>query len=135
MRFGQHHRRIGPFASGAGESSKRTPPPALRRVGVREILYAPLVSGQVGYPLSMNTDACLGFSAMGYQSSDLTFTSRDDNRGFLARYVGHFSKGRSGAKKELAQRAKVGYRPCCAAVTHVAAPPSFVLASLEAIQA
>ena len=57
--------RLGPFASSEGTNSMRTPSPATHRVGVREVLDALSVPGQVGYPSSMNTDDYLGYSVMG----------------------------------------------------------------------
>ena len=46
----------------------RSRPPVLRNVGFREILIALSVPGQVGYPPSMSTDACSGYSPMKIQS-------------------------------------------------------------------
>ena len=136
---GHHHWhigvRLGPFASGGGARSTQTPPPASRRVGVCEISGALSASGQVGYPPSMNTAACLGCSAMEYPSSEAAFTSCDVGRSVLVRLKGQSSKGHCGAKRESAQRASVGYCPRGAAVTRAAVPPPFVLRPLDVSKA
>ena len=62
VKNGRHLRRIGvrlgPLAKDDWSNSIQTPPLALRRVGVRELLDALSVPEQVGYPASMNADAC-----------------------------------------------------------------------------
>ena len=67
---------------------------------------APLAPAQDGYPSSINTHACLGYSVLGYQRSELARTSCDGGRS---------SKGHAGAKKEPDRRDKV-------AVAHAAVP-------------
>ena len=86
----------------------------------------------MGFPLSTSTDACLGCSVAGYQSSEVAFAWRDVRRSVQIRPMGQASRGYSGTKRGLAQRAKVGYCPCCSAVTHVTGSPSPVPGSLEA---
>ena len=83
----------------------------------------------------MDADAGLGYPVTGYRSSDLAVASRDVARGALVRLMGHASKGHLVAKRELARRAKVGHFPRLAAVPHAAAPPSFVLGSVDALKA
>ena len=83
----------------------------------------------------MNADACVGFSAAGYQSSELAFASRGAGRSVSVRLMGQGSKSQTKAKWVLAHSAKVGFRPCRATLTHVAVPPSFVLSSPDALKA
>ena len=101
----------------------QTTPPALRKVGARETSEVLPVPGQGGYPPFMDTDASIGHSCLRHKSSVATLTARHVGAGVLARLMGRASRGRPGTKK-LAHRAKVAYRPCCTAVTHVAAPPT-----------
>ena len=115
---GQRHWRIGarfgPVASDDREQDAR-PPPASHWVGVGEVSCVLSAPGRAGCPTSVKTDGYLGDSFMGYQSSELAFTSRDAGRGVLARSVGQASKGHSATKREMALRAKVGY---CRALHH-----------------
>ena len=60
--------------------SVKSTPPTLRKVGAREMSGALPDPGQVGYPPSMNTDASMGDSCMGYQSHEVAFASRDAGR-------------------------------------------------------
>ena len=56
--------RLDPNSSGAGADFARSAEataPALRKVGVLEILEAPSAPGKVGYPPCMSPDANLGF--------------------------------------------------------------------------
>ena len=53
----------------------------------------------------------------------------------MARLKGQDSEGQSAPKRELARRAKVGYCPCCAALTRVAAPLAAVFGSLDVLLA
>ena len=110
----------------------QSPPPALRREGVREISDVFSAPGQVEYPSPVETDACLADSVMGYQSSELSFASRDVSRSVLVWCMGQSSRERTGAKRELAQRAEAGYFSFAA---HVTAPPSFATGSLDAMKA
>ena len=91
------------------ERAAQRPSPALRRLGVREVFDASSGARKVGYPSSINADAWLGHSVMERDGSEVAFTSCDVGRGVLVRFVAHASRGHSGSKKELAQRAKVGF--------------------------
>lgn len=51
---------LGIFARGEGANSTQTPPPALRRVGVREIPNVLSIPGHGCHPASMDADACHG---------------------------------------------------------------------------
>ena len=51
-------------------------------------------------------------------------------KSILLRIEGLRSEGH-GAVKELAQRAKVGLRPCCAVATHVLVPPVYPVGRLD----
>ena len=99
------------------------PPPFLRRVGVRGIVDVLSAPGHVGCPSSMIADACLGYSATGYRSSELAFASGGAGRSVSVRLMGQGSKGQTKAKWEVARSAKVGFRSCRATLTHVAVPP------------
>ena len=74
-----------------------------------EILHALSVSGQGGYFSPLNSDACVGYSGVGYRRSDMAVATRDAGRRVLVRLMGQAARGRSGARKELAQRATFGY--------------------------
>ena len=106
-----------------------------RKFGVREILGALCAPGLVGYPSSMNTDASPVYRCMAYRNSELAFASCDVSGSVLGRSVGQTSKWRSGNRKHLSKKAKLGFRPCYAAVTHVALPPAIALGDGEAIKA
>ena len=99
----------------------RSPAPAMRRVGEREILDAPSFPGQVGYPPPMNMDACKGYAAMGYLSSELAFEGGDANRSLVALLVGQASKGHLGLERIGPEGEGGIFSPCCAPRTHVAA--------------
>ena len=102
VKAGQHTWRIGirlgPLATDGGANSMQPYPPALHKVGVRVILDVLSAPGQVGYPSSMNTDACLGYSAVGYQSSGQAFTPRDVGRNVSVRLMGQSPKGHTGVR-------------------------------------
>ena len=115
--------------------ARNFPPAALRRVGVREILDVRLAQGPVGYLPSVNTTSFSGNSVTGYQSSELASTPCGVGRCAQVRLMGQAPEGHTGAKRELAHRAEVGRCPRCAALTHVAAPPSFALGALDALKA
>ena len=109
-----------------GLTACNPPTPFLHRVGVRGILDVLSAPGHVGCPSSIIADAYLGYSAAGYQSSELAFASCGAGRSVSVRLMGRGSKGQTRAKWVLAHSAKVGFRPCRATLTHVAVPPSFV---------
>ena len=103
------------------------PPPALRRVGVREIVDVLSTTGQVGNPSFMNTEASLRYPDIGYQRSGLVSTSFDLGRRAPVRLIGQASKGHTGLEREQARRAKVGYCPCGSTLAQVAVSPPSVL--------
>ena len=65
---------LGPNGSGAMAQNLKDPrlmPPAVRKASSRGILIFPQNPRQGGRPASMNTDAFLGSSVMGYQSWEI----------------------------------------------------------------
>ena len=110
------------------------PPPALRRVGVREILDAlPLARRAV--LAAMNTDACLGYSVPERPGSQLASNSFGASRSVIGRFRGQASNRHTGAKREWAQRAKVAHSPCRTTLTRAALSSTFVLGSLDVSKA
>ena len=75
----------------------------------------------------MDTDACLGFPVMAYRSRGIAYGHYGAWQSTLVRIEGRLSKSHDGKAGNLFRRAKVGYCPCCACVTHVAIPPSYSL--------
>ena len=62
--------RLGPRARGSLTQKLRAPkkmPPGAREASPREIVQFPDNPLRVGYPASVNTDACSGFSVTAYQ--------------------------------------------------------------------
>ena len=94
--------------------------PAFRKVAVREISGALSAPGQAVRPPSINTDAAIGVCWMGYRSSEVAFAHCDVKGNVLVRVACRTLLGSQGNKKDLVQRAKVGYCPCFATVAHVA---------------
>ena len=80
------------------------------------ILENPL---QIGFPATINTDACLGFAAYAFQSAEVLFGPVQSTHDILIRLEGRRCKGHSD-RQHTTQRAKVGYCPCCTRPTHVA---------------
>ena len=78
---------------------------------------------QMGYPASMNTNACLGFSVTAYQSWGVARDHCDTYQSTLVRIEGRLFKGHDGKADGLRQKAKVGYCPCCTQATRVELPP------------
>ena len=105
------------------------------RDGVRGILGVLSFPGQAGYPAPMNTEACLGYSTMGYQSAELAIQSCDAQRRLPVRRVGKATRGHGAGQKELAQRAEVGFRLCCATLSPAAVPPTYCLGPLDPLKA
>ena len=60
----------------------------------------------------MRKDACLGYSAMGYQISQIAMNKRDAGEFSLIRLEGAGAKRHDAPETNLAQKAKVGYSPC-----------------------
>ena len=110
-------------------------PPAAREVSPREITQVLGNPQQVGYPASMNADACSGCSVMGHQSWGAVYGHCGAWKSTLARSEGRLSRGfEAKAKDGLCQRAKVGYCPCCTQATHVAIPPAYTLGALDPLK-
>ena len=74
--------------------------------------------------LARNTAGSRGNSAMARQSFWVALNHREAS--ILVRLEGPASKERDADKTSVAQRAKAGRYPSCAAPTHVAAPPPYV---------
>ena len=106
-------------------------PPATRKVSPREIIHILGNPLQIGYPASMKTGACSGYSATGYQSRDVVYDHCLTWKSILVRLEGRLSKGHDAkAKGNLCQKAKVGYCPCSTQATHVAIPPAYATGEL-----
>ena len=90
-----------------------------------ELLRRP---GQVGLPPSVATDAQLGFSVIAYQSAELLFDRREGCGRILARLVGTCARAHKASKDvDITQRARAGFCPCCATLTHIDDPPWYKL--------
>ena len=84
-------------------------PPATRKVSPREIVQVLGNPDQVGYPASMDADACLGYSVTGYQSWDVFYDHCEAWKRTLVRLEGRLPKGHEDkAKDGLCQEARVG---------------------------
>ena len=68
----------------------------------------------------------MGYSATGYRSWEAPGDICDARRSILIRLVGPVAK-RNDAKSVLAQKAKVGFSPCCVRATHSAVSLAFQL--------
>ena len=79
---------------------------APRETPVRELIAVLSAPVQDGYPPAMNSDAPRGLSHMGYQSSDVAFSSRGLVGRLLVRLVGTTSCASSATKRNLPQGAK-----------------------------
>ena len=95
-----------PMQSGQGlteATSVKCAPPALRKASVCKMMAARSAPGQVGDPLTMNSDAAFGLSCPGYQGAEIAFNSHDAAGCVLVRLVGTTSRGHSGSRRELAR--------------------------------
>ena len=108
------------------EATARTPP-AMGKSPIREVLGFLQARGQFGFPPSMHLDACLGYCCVGYQGAEMALSKCDAGKYILVRLGGAVSKGCDAAKSNLAQKAKVGYCPCCTKATQIAIPMSYHL--------
>ena len=77
-----------PNAGGALAHNMQVPPPAMRRVGLRETLDILSIPALAGRKASMNADASLGRAATGFQSYKLAFERCGANRRPLVHLVG-----------------------------------------------
>ena len=76
----------------------------------------------------------LGFCAIGHQNSDVARDPCDAFRRILIRPVGPVAVGHDASTKTAAQKAEVGYCPCCTQATHIAATPTFTLGDYSSIK-
>jgi len=126
--------RLGKTASGKWSELIPGPgntPPAVRKVNFREalmLLESPL---QLGLPATIETDACLGWAVYAYQSAEVLLERCERAKEILVRIVGSCSKGHMAVKREVTQRAKVGYCPCCTVATHILIPPSYAVGRFD----
>ena len=100
--------------------------PCIRKASVREVLQVLENPNQLGYPGTVNADACLGFSVYAYQSPEVLFDAAKTRDDVLVRLEGLRCKSHND-KQNVCQKAKVGFCPCCAIPTHVAIPNSYAL--------
>ena len=128
--------RLGPTASGALSQILKNPlslPPARRKTTPREILEFFRAITQIGFPALMHTDACFGYSAMGYQGWEVAHGLCEASKFTLIRLVGPASEGHD-AKNNLAQKVKVGFCSCCSQATHLAVPSSSKLGAYSELE-
>ena len=109
-------------------------PPGARKVSPRELLAFLQNPDQVGYPGTVNTDACFGFSLMAYQSPEILSDIVEARHSALVRLMGPVSKGHDSPKSSPAQRGEVGSCPYCVSCTHVAIPGTFTLGPYDALK-
>ena len=91
--------RLGPDASGAlGQyiNAPRKMAPGIRKASIREVLQVLGNPDQLGYPGTVNSDACLGFSVCAYQSAEVLFDSVQTRDDVLVRLEGLRCKGHNG---------------------------------------
>ena len=123
----------GAFAWGrmpVGRRRKNPSPPswrlrAVRKASPREILAFLQNLQQIGRPATMNTDACLGFCAMGYQSWGIAYGICEAGPSCLVRHSGPVTEDHCAPESSPTRRGKVGLRSCCVAATQVAIPVSY----------
>ena len=89
-----------------------------------EILKTP---NQLGLPASTNTDSKLGWAVYSYMAPEVLLDVCEGSQSLLLRIEGYSTRGHNSSSQELAQKAKVGLRPCCARATHVLVPPAYLV--------
>ena len=94
--------------------------PAPRKISVCESSTFLSSPAEAAFPPTMSTDASLGLSCMGYQSSEVAFNLCEADGFLRVRSVGATSRAHTATKQDSAQRAKAGYYPRCARAMHVA---------------
>ena len=122
--YSQRGVRMGPNASGKYTNKLIGPqlmPPALRKFSPRGTLGFLRARGQIRFPASMHTDACLGRSAAGYQSWKVAYGVLEVRKFNVILLAGPAATGHD-AKGILTQKAKVGFCPFCVQATRIAAP-------------
>ena len=105
-----------------------------RGAPVRAFMGSLETRGQFGCSPPMHTDACLRYSGMGYQSAEIAIDKCDAGKLALVHSGGAGCNGHGARKEELAQSAKVGYRPCCARATHVSIPTGCALGEYSGLK-
>ena len=129
--------RLGPRARGSLTQRLRAPkkmPPGTRNASSCGNVQFSGSLLQMGYPASMNTDACLGISVMAHQSWGIVYGHCEAWQSTFVRIEGRLSKGRDRQADGLCQRANVCYSPGCACATHVAGPPPYSLGPLDSLE-
>ena len=96
----------------------------LRKINWRELVQILRAPNQLGLPSSTNTDSKLGWAVYSYMAPEVLLNICEGSQSLLLRIEGYCTKGHESSTKELAQRAKVGLRPCCARATYVLVPPA-----------
>ena len=122
--------RLGPRCQWGLSQTFRDPasmPPAERQVSPRELPTFLRHPDQVGYPGTINTDGCLGFSVMAYQSWGILFGHREAASLNLVRLLRPLAKGHDSPTHTPSHRGKVGLCPCCSVATYVAVPGTYCL--------
>ena len=112
---------MGPNVNGAPPQAFQDPhlmPPAAIQVSPRELLTFLRTPDQVGYPGTLDTDACVGLSVMAYQAWEILYGYRGAASFNLVRLSSPVAEGRDAPKHTPTQ----GLCPCCAVATHVAVP-------------
>ena len=120
--------RLGGNASGEWpQRIYKLPPthPGASEAVSRAVMGVLRSKGQVGYQPSVAIDAHPGYSAMANQSETISFGSREGDSHILVQFGGTCARPHPGGRNDLAQRARAGYRPCCARPTHVAVPARY----------
>ena len=114
--------RLGPTADGKLSRYLNVPPPAIRKCAPWEISALFDCPNLVVHPATMHAGSALSFSVAGYQSAGGAFEDREARRGMLLLLVcGDAPNGHAASRSQVhARRARVGYRPCWTAGTHVA---------------
>ena len=110
---------------GSSATQQPSTPLALRRSPLWEMLPVLSYPGQVGYLPTLHTSECPGCPVTGYPSAPAAFKHCGAPKSIIVRVVGQGPRKHEASKDHQAQRAKVEYLPCCAALTRVAAPPSY----------
>ena len=126
--------RLGQEATGKWSNSVQAPtdcqprgPPAFRKANWRELKAYLQASKQLGMPCTAAADSQLGWNVYALQSPEVLVAHCEGSQSLLLRLEGDACKGYQATKKDLAQKAKCGYCPCCAKVTHVLIPPTYPL--------
>ena len=117
-----------PNANGAPSQESQGPKlmsPAARKVSPRDLLLFLQNPDQVGYPATLDTDACLGFSVASYQAWEILYGSCGAAAFNPVRLSGPVARGHDAPKYTPTQRGKVGLCPCYVVATHVAVPGSY----------